>query len=118
MYGKFNYNPAGSLLLSWLKSFMADSSTGNPDSRQESILNANVSDQAAELDALGFEPYVSAIAEFLTNPVTQPPLTISIEGAWGSGKSSFMKQLQKVIEESQQKKFEDKLKNDWNNALI
>ena len=112
MYGKFNYNPAGSLLLSWLKSFMADSTTGNPNSRQESILNANVSDQAAELDALGFEPYVSAIAEFLTNPVTQPPLTISIEGAWGSGKSSFMKQLQKAIEESQQKKFEDKLQND------
>ncbi|MEH2006256.1 P-loop NTPase fold protein [Nostoc sp.] len=88
---------------------MADSSTGNPNSRQESILNANVSDQAAELDSLGFEPYVSAIAEFLTNPVTQPPLTISIEGAWGSGKSSFMKQLQKAIEESQQKKFEKKL---------
>ncbi|MEH2406976.1 GUN4 domain-containing protein [Nostoc sp.] len=91
---------------------MADSSTGNPNFRQESILNANVSYQAAELDSLGFEPYVSAIAEFLTNPVTQPPLTISIEGAWGSGKSSFMKQLQKVIEESQQKKFENKLQND------
>ena len=112
MYGKFNYNPASSLLLSWLKSFMADNSTGNANSRQESILNANVSDQAAESDSLGFEPYVSAIAEFLTNPVTQPPLTISIEGAWGSGKSSFMKQLQKAIQESQQKKFENKLQND------
>ncbi|MDZ8053862.1 MAG: GUN4 domain-containing protein [Aulosira sp. ZfuVER01] len=90
---------------------MADNSTGNADSRQESILNASVSDQATESDSLGFEPYVSAIAEFLTNPVTQPPLTISIEGAWGSGKSSFMKQLQKAIEESQQKKFEKKLQN-------
>ncbi|MDZ8258603.1 GUN4 domain-containing protein [Nostoc sp. ChiQUE01b] len=90
---------------------MVDSSTDNPNSRQESILNANVSDQAADLDSLGFEPYVSAIAEFLTNPVTQPPLTISIEGAWGSGKSSFMKQLQKAIEEGQQKKFENKLQN-------
>ncbi|MEH2253866.1 GUN4 domain-containing protein [Nostoc sp.] len=91
---------------------MAESSTGNPNYRQESILNASVSDQAAESDSLGFEPYVSAIAEFLTNPVTQPPLTISIEGAWGSGKSSFMKQIQKVIEESQQKKFEKKLQDD------
>ncbi|MBE8987283.1 hypothetical protein [Nostoc sp. LEGE 12450] len=41
---------------------MADSSTSNPNSQQESILNANVSDQAAESDSLGFEPYVSAIA--------------------------------------------------------
>ncbi|PHM10874.1 P-loop NTPase fold protein [Nostoc sp. 'Peltigera malacea cyanobiont' DB3992] len=90
---------------------MADSSTDKPDFLQESILNASVTDQAAESDSLGFEPYVSAIAEFLTNPVTQPPLTISIEGAWGSGKSSFMKQLQKAIEESQQKKFEKSLQN-------
>ena len=61
----------------------------------QSILNASVSDQASENDYLGFEPYVVAIAEFLTNPETKPPLTLSIEGEWGSGKSSFMKQLEK-----------------------
>jgi len=88
---------------------MVDNSANDPNNPSESVLNASVSDQAAELDSLGFEPYVMAIAEFLTNPVTQPPLTISIEGGWGSGKSSFMKQLQKVIEESEQKKFEKEL---------
>ncbi|NET29154.1 P-loop NTPase fold protein [Okeania sp. SIO1I7] len=54
-------------------------------------------DQATTEDELGFTPYVIAMAEFLTNENTKPPLTISIEGEWGSGKSSFMKQLEKEI---------------------
>ncbi|NEQ76259.1 MAG: hypothetical protein F6K23_26390 [Okeania sp. SIO2C9] len=56
-----------------------------------------VGDQATTKDELGFTPYVIAMAEFLTNENTKPPLTISIEGEWGSGKSSFMKQLEKEI---------------------
>ena len=75
----------------------------------QSILNASVSDQASENDYLGFEPYVVAIAEFLTNPETKPPLTLSIEGEWGSGKSSFMKQLEKAIQETERKKFKDEI---------
>ena len=46
---------------------------------------------------LGFEPYVEAVAEFLVHKDTQPPLTISVEGEWGSGKSSFMWQLKNEI---------------------
>jgi hypothetical protein len=52
------------------------------------------SDQPAPTDSLGFEPYVEAMAAFLSNPLTSTPLTVSVEGKWGSGKSSFMKQLQ------------------------
>ncbi len=37
------------------------------------------------------------MAEFLTNENTRAPLALSIEGDWGSGKSSFMKQLQLEI---------------------
>lgn len=54
-------------------------------------------DQPAQDDALGFEPYVKAMADFLTNPLTIPPLTISIEGDWGTGKSSFMTQLEQLL---------------------
>jgi hypothetical protein len=50
-------------------------------------------------DKLGFEPYVKALAAFLTHTDTKPPLTLSIEGPWGSGKSSFMFQLEKRIKE-------------------
>ncbi len=49
-------------------------------------------------DTIGFKPYVRAIAWFLSSERTKPPLTISIEGPWGSGKSSFMLQLQKELE--------------------
>ncbi|WP_233455389.1 MULTISPECIES: GUN4 domain-containing protein [Nostocales] len=94
---------------------MADNTNNN-----QSILNASVSDQPSEDDYLGFEPYFIAIAEFLTNPETKPPLTISIEGEWGSGKSSFMTQLGKAIHKAERKKFNDEinkekeeLKEDW-----
>lgn len=61
------------------------------------VLTANVGDQPSPLDTLGFAPYVQAIASFLTNDVTKPPLTLSIEGEWGSGKSSFMLQLENEL---------------------
>ncbi|MGB5710683.1 MAG: P-loop NTPase fold protein, partial [Waterburya sp.] len=79
------------------------------DPLETSILNTSVSDQAAAKDSLGFEPYVKAIAEFLTNPQTKPPLTLSVEGEWGSGKSSFMNQLKLEIEEKSQKQLTAKL---------
>ena len=81
------------------------------ESSETSILNTSVGDQAAVQDSLGFTPYVRAIAEFLINEQTKPPLTISIEGEWGSGKSSLMKQSQKEIKLSQQKALEEKIDN-------
>jgi KAP family P-loop domain len=58
---------------------------------------ASVGDSASEKDSLGFEPYVQAIAEFLKDPRTEAPLTISVEGEWGAGKSSFMLQLEEAL---------------------
>lgn len=58
-----------------------------------SILPATTGDQKSAEDHLGFKPYVDALHAFLTHDETTPPLTLSIEGAWGSGKSSFMEQL-------------------------
>ena len=49
-------------------------------------------------DHLGFRPYVEAVYSYLKNEETEAPFTISIEGDWGSGKSSFMKQLQESLE--------------------
>ena len=63
----------------------------------ESVLPANAGDSTTNNDQLGFEPYVRALAEFLTNPATSGPLTVSIEGEWGSGKSSFMLQLEEEL---------------------
>ena len=55
-------------------------------------------------DKLGFARYVAAVAEFLTDSSTKTPLTLSIEGLWGSGKSSFMLQLQEALESRGQTK--------------
>jgi GAF domain-containing protein len=66
--------------------------------RDETIFDSTVGDQPTREDSLGFEPYVRAVADFLTNPLTVPPLTISIEGDWGAGKSSFMAQLLHLLE--------------------
>ena len=50
-------------------------------------------------DLLGFDPYVEAITAFLSYKDTDAPLTMSIEGEWGAGKSFFMRQLKKKLEE-------------------
>lgn len=60
---------------------------------EASIAAYSIPDQPARYDALGFEPYTTAISEFLSHEDTKPPLTLSVEGEWGSGKSSFMLQL-------------------------
>jgi hypothetical protein len=56
--------------------------------------------------------YVEALAEFLTNDKTEAPLTISIEGEWGSGKTSFMRMLERKISE----KTNQKANTIWFNA--
>jgi hypothetical protein len=68
---------------------------GDP-ARQEVRL-AGVVDTPTDTDTLGFAPYVAAVATFLKSPRTQPPFTISVEGSWGSGKSSFLKQLKREL---------------------
>jgi hypothetical protein len=57
----------------------------------------SVNDQPNRADAIGFRPYVEALAQFVMNDRTKAPLTVSLEGEWGSGKSSFMDQLEDAI---------------------
>ena len=61
------------------------------------VQSTSIQDLPTAKDLLGFNPYVAAMAAFLANAKTQPPLTLSIEGEWGSGKSSFMLQLEEAL---------------------
>ena len=72
---------------------------GSPPSQEQHIYAqaSSVGDQAAARDSLGFKLYVEALADFLLAENTRPPLTFSVEGSWGSGKSSFMLQLKNRI---------------------
>ncbi|HET7087337.1 MAG TPA: P-loop NTPase fold protein [Anaerolineae bacterium] len=49
-------------------------------------------------DRLGFTDYARAFAAMLSNPATQPPLTIGIYGAWGMGKSFLIRMIREALE--------------------
>lgn len=51
-----------------------------------------------ERDTLGFRDFVFALRDFIVSEDTTTPLTISVNGAWGSGKSSLMGMLQQQLE--------------------
>lgn len=57
------------------------------------------SDQPTTQDTIGFGPYSDALKLLLTHETTDPPLTVSVEGKWGQGKSSFMRQLRKKLDD-------------------
>jgi hypothetical protein len=79
-----------------------DSTPGTiEDDQIGSIAGNAIGDHPTHDDRLGFTPYVEAIASFLLSPETRPPITISIEGEWGSGKSSFLLQLENAIRPAQ-----------------
>lgn len=55
------------------------------------------SDRESAHDLLGFRDDVDGIAELIADRKTELPLAIALLGRWGSGKSSFMRQLQDHI---------------------
>jgi len=73
----------------------ADDVAGGP----ESFRPVTTGDAPTSEDALGYRSYARALSEFLLNPETQGPLTVSIEGEWGSGKSSFLLMVEKHLRE-------------------
>jgi len=68
-----------------------------PKSEGMSVAEHGWGDRIADKDKLGFRPYVEVVARFLTHEETELPLTLSVEGEWGSGKSSFLLQLKNEI---------------------
>lgn len=73
-----------------------------------------VSDRPLEVgdpDPLNFDQVAHHLERFLTNPATEPPLTIGITGEWGSGKSSLMNLLQSRV--SSERGFQTVWFNAW-----
>lgn len=54
-------------------------------------------DQESAEDKLGFAEDVDSVAALITDRGTEPPLAIALLGRWGSGKSSFIRQLQDSV---------------------
>jgi KAP family P-loop domain len=49
-------------------------------------------------DSLGYHYYAYAIAKFLTNDDTKPPISIGIQAPWGGGKTSLMRMVQNILD--------------------
>ncbi|GAA3038793.1 KAP family P-loop NTPase fold protein [Microbacterium dextranolyticum] len=55
-----------------------------------------LSDRPAPEDHLGLEPYIQGLSEFIRNCTT--PLTLAIQGDWGSGKTNTMLLIEQALE--------------------
>src|SRR5262249_59253347 len=55
------------------------------------------SDQPSAVDLLDFGSDVETLAMLVAAMTTEPPLSIALLGEWGSGKSSFMVQMQAEV---------------------
>ncbi len=71
----------------------SDSSPSDADTRTHFL-----ADHATDQDLLGYLPYAMGIASFVRDRRTALPLTIAIDGAWGTGKSSLMKMLRNELD--------------------
>jgi Cdc6-like AAA superfamily ATPase len=58
-----------------------------------------VNDQVARVDQLGFRDYVIAFADLIESRDTEPPITIGIYGAWGTGKSFLLEHIEEELRE-------------------
>ncbi|MDF3012002.1 MAG: hypothetical protein K0Q78_206 [Cellvibrio sp.] len=69
----------------------------HPEPQQEdSIADLLASDRPlrpGDPDPLGYNAIACGLSRFMRNPSTEPPLTLAVTGAWGSGKSSLMNLL-------------------------
>ena len=57
--------------------------------------NIDIPIQSLKADEFGIEKYVNALRDFIQGSGT--PMTIALQGEWGSGKSSFMRILESML---------------------
>ena len=55
-----------------------------------------------EFDVMNFGPYVEAVVQLIENPRTTTPLSIAVNGPWGSGKTSLGRMVETRLSEEQE----------------
>jgi len=69
-----------------------------------------------EKDKFGIEPFEKGLTKFINNSNT--PITIALQGEWGSGKTSLMNSLKQNLSDSDNSKYHSVWLNTWEYALM
>jgi len=69
------------------------------DVRPDLRLTSYTPDAPEGTDLLGIDPVVDALTALVAARAVEPPLSVGLFGAWGSGKSFFMRRLQAGVDE-------------------
>ncbi len=69
-----------------------------------------------EENDLKTDNYVNGLVEFIRN--AQTPLTIALQGEWGSGKTSLMTRLKRALCQGTNPEFEDISINTWEYSML
>ena len=69
-----------------------------------------------ERDQFGIQPFEDGLINFIEN--TSTPITIALQGEWGSGKTSLMNSLQQNLSVGENAKFHSIWLNTWEYALM
>jgi tetratricopeptide (TPR) repeat protein/Cdc6-like AAA superfamily ATPase len=59
-------------------------------------------DKPSPDDYLDFESYAGPLSDLISKETTQTPLTVGLFGAWGSGKTTLMRMIQRSLEKIQE----------------
>ncbi|MGH1487682.1 MAG: YCF48-related protein [Cellvibrionaceae bacterium] len=80
------------LLALWLL-IKKPSAVTEPEETVADLLASDRPLEPGDPDPLNFNGIALGLSRFMRNPATEPPLSVAITGAWGSGKSSLMNLL-------------------------
>ena len=69
-----------------------------------------------EKDNFGIEPFENGLTKFID--YTNTPITIALQGEWGSGKTSLMNSLKKNLSDGDNSKYHSVWLNTWEYALM
>jgi predicted KAP-like P-loop ATPase len=86
----------------------------NSNGKKSSVVDIPL--PAGEKDLLGVNTYTEALIRFIADSDT--PMTIAIQGEWGSGKTSMMNQLQQELCNDGNASYYGIWVNTWQYALL
>ena len=83
---------------------VANYSSLPPIEQVDQVDTRALADVWSKEDYLGFKEYAKALADFIRNPKTGKPLTISIDAPWGMGKTTLMHLIEEELKETRESK--------------